>query len=161
MRAQKTHRPFVPVLVAWLLPGGGHWIIGRPWPALFVAGGVLPLFLLGLHMTGWEIVSPTRHPYYAIAHVWAGLPALFAWLLNQDTVVTTVLPFEQTGRLYTAVAGMLNLMAIADVWARCKRGDPDHVEAIRPEPMVGYTASSAREESAAGHSIGGAGGEAP
>ncbi len=105
-------------------------MLGRAWPALWVFAGVLPLFLLGMHLTGYEIVSPVRHPWYFATHVWMGLPSGFAALLTTETVLTEPLPFQEAGRLYTAVAGMLNLMAIADVWARCKRGDPE----TRPAP---------------------------
>jgi len=125
MSRPEPRHPFVPVLLAWLVPGSGHFVLGRPWPALCVAAGVVPLFVLGLHLTGYEIVSPERHPWYFVTHVWAGLPTAFAALLTTHRTVTEILPYQEAGRLYTAVAGMLNLMAIADVWARCRRGDPE------------------------------------
>jgi hypothetical protein len=53
-----------PVIMAWLVPGVGHIVLKRPWPALFVAGAVIPLFVLGMYLTGWENVSWERHPYY-------------------------------------------------------------------------------------------------
>jgi hypothetical protein len=34
------------------------------------------------------------------------------------------MPHASVGTLYGGVAGLLNLMAIADVWARTRRGDP-------------------------------------
>ncbi len=117
--------PLVPVLLAWLVPGAGHLALRRFWPALFVALGVVPLFLLGMYLTGWENVSWTRHPFYFVLQAPAGLPAAIGALLTRETLPDRVMPHGTVGTLYSAVAGLLNLMAIADVWARAQRGDPE------------------------------------
>ena len=122
-------RPLVPVLLAWLVPGAGHVKIGRPWPALFVVLGVIPLFLLGMVLAGYENVSPERHPWYFGLQLPAGLPTAFAWLLTENAELSEVPPHLSIGRLYTAVAGLLNLIALTDVWARCRRGDPESLAA--------------------------------
>ena len=128
MPAGERPSPFVPVLLAWLVPGAGHFRLGRPWPAVFVAGAVIPLFALGMLLAGWENVSPDRHPWYFATQVWAGLPTAAAWLATTNVELTEPLPYGRVGVLYSAVAGLLNLVAIADCWARCKRGDPEELE---------------------------------
>ncbi len=133
MTRNEPPRPGLAVLLAWLVPGGGHLFIRRPWPALFVAGAVLPLFVLGMHLAGYENVSPVRHSWYFGLQSLAALPTAFATLLTEDVVITRHLPHRSVGVLYTAVAGLLNLMAIADVWARCRRGDPAD-ETATPDP---------------------------
>jgi hypothetical protein len=125
MSAPDRPSPLVPVLLAWLVPGLGHLRLGRRWPALFVAASVLPLFVLGMWLAGFRNVSHEREPYYFVLHAFCALPALVADLSTATVVVTDRLPFEATGELYTAVAGLLNLMAVSDVWARCRRGDPE------------------------------------
>ncbi len=113
------------MLAAWLVPGAGHALLRRPWPALFVASAVLPLFVLGMYLTGWENVSLARHPYYFALQAPAGAVALAGEFLTRGIVPQRLMPHASVGTLYGAVAGLLNLMALADVWARAKRGDPD------------------------------------
>jgi hypothetical protein len=132
MPADNPRPVFLSVLIAWLVPGGGHLYIGRPWPAMFVALGVLPLFVLGMGLTGWENVSPERHPFYFALHVFAGLPTAFGTLLTREIEITRHMPHAAVGALYTAVAGVLGLMAIADVWARCRKGDPELMNELAP-----------------------------
>lgn len=129
MSSPERPSPFVPVLLAWLVPGAGHLKIGRVWPALFVFGGVLPLFLLGMGLAGFENVSHVRHKFYFILHAMTGVPALVANFTTTDVTVTEALPFRSVGVLFSAVAGLLNLIAISDVWARCVRGDPEEMSA--------------------------------
>jgi hypothetical protein len=119
------------MLLAWLVPGAGHWTLGRPWPALFVALGVLPLFVLEMYVTGWENVSWTRHPYYFALQAPAGAVAFAGEFLTRGMLPDRAMPHAAVGTLYSAVAGLLNLMAIADVWARTVRGDPA-LEASEP-----------------------------
>lgn len=114
-----------PVLAAWLVPGAGHLMLRRPWPALFVAGAVLPLFVLGMYLTGFENVSWERHPWYLGLQAPAGLVTLIAERLTGGTTPDRLMPHASVGTLYSAVAGLLNLMAITDVWARTRRGDPE------------------------------------
>lgn len=129
MPADDRPAPFLPVLLAWLVPGAGHLRLGRPWPALFIAGAIVPLFVGGMILSGYENVSLERHPWYFVAHAGASLPAVLATWLTQDVQLTDRPPHQSVGQLYTAMAGLLNLVAIADCWARCKRGDPEDAAA--------------------------------
>lgn len=125
MQEPERPHPLVPVLLAWLIPGAGHLKLGRKWPALFIAAAVLPLYFFGMVLTDFENVSLERHPWYFALHAWSGLPTAFATLLTRGREVTQHMPHASVGTLYTAVASLLNLMAMADCWARCKRGDPE------------------------------------
>jgi hypothetical protein len=122
--SQEPPGTLIPVVAAWLVPGAGHLMLKRPWPALFVASAVLPLFVLGMYLTGWENGSWERHPYYFGLQAPAGLVALVGEFLTRGIVPDRLMPHAAVGTLYSGVAGLLNLMAIADVWARTKRGDP-------------------------------------
>jgi hypothetical protein len=117
--------PFLPVLLAWLLPGAGHFALRRPWPGLFVALAILPLFVAGLLLSGLENVSWVRHPWYFSLQQFTGLPALIAALATKTLVPTEVFAHRAAGDLFTCVAGLLNVVAIADVWARGTAGDPE------------------------------------
>ncbi len=143
MAAPERPHPFLPVLCAWLLPGAGHLLLRRVAPAMFVAVAVLALFVGGMALTGWENVSWVRHPYFFVIHVFGGLPTAVAALLTREAPVVDHLaqnpfPHKNVGELYTAIACLLNLTAVADVWSRCRRGDPEHK--AEPEPEREMTA---------------------
>ena len=146
MEAARRPSPFVPLLLAWLVPGAGHFAIGRKWPGIFFALAILPLFGVGLVLAGFENVSVARHQFLFILQVLAGLPAIAAEFLTRGSTLTEPLTDRTAGDLYTCVAGLLNLVAMADVWARCAEGDPeerlakkmreDDALLVRPETPV-------------------------
>jgi hypothetical protein len=125
MAVDQRPSPFVPVLLAWLLPGAGHLKIGRLWPGVFTFAAILPLFVGGMALAGFQNVNPTTHPiYFWATHVFAGVLTGAATLLTRH-VAAVRLTYQSTGDLFTAAAGLLNVIAIADVWSRCARGDPE------------------------------------
>ncbi len=121
---------FGAVVLAWLFPGAGHLWLGRRAPAVFVALAIVPLFVAGMALTGWENVSHERHPFYFIIHALAGVPTLIASALTADVTIDRYYPDRSIGELFTACACLLNLIAATDVWARCRRGDPEGADAL-------------------------------
>jgi hypothetical protein len=113
------------VFFAWLVPGAGHLKIGRLWPGVFTFAAILPLYVGGMALTGFENVSAERHPIYFWAlHVWCGALTGVAAAFTRG-VTHANMPDETVGVLFTAVASLLNVIAISDVWSRCRRGDPE------------------------------------
>lgn len=126
MSAQEPRSPFLPAFLAWLVPGAGHLAIGRLWPGVFVFTAILPLYVGGMAMTGFENVSWERHPiYFWAVHVFGGALTGAAALLTRDVSPIEYMPEQKPGELFTAVACLLNLIAVADVWSRCVQGDPE------------------------------------
>ena len=82
----------------------------------------------GAYTIQQPVAAPTFNPaagtYTAAQSVTIGTATSGA-TIRYTTDGTT--PSATVGTLYSAVAGLLNLMAIADVWARTTRGDPTHV----------------------------------
>jgi hypothetical protein len=145
--------PFVPVLLAWLVPGAGHLKIGRLWPGVFVFAAILPLYAGGMALAGFENVSWVRHPiYFWAVQIFCGLPTAVAAYLTQSVANTRPMPDQSTGELFTAVACLLNVIAISDVWSRCSRGDPEARAAARAQAAA---AAAAAAPEAAGEVSGG------
>ena len=48
MDVEKRPDPFLPVILAWLVPGAGHLKIGKLWPGVFVFTAILPLYVAGM-----------------------------------------------------------------------------------------------------------------
>jgi hypothetical protein len=126
MDETRRPHPFLPVVLAWLVPGAGHLKIGRLWPGLFVFAAIVPLYAGGMALAGFENVSWERHPvYFGAVHVFGGLLTGAAELATRHVENHERLADQTTGVLFTAVACLLNVIAISDVWSRCRRGDPE------------------------------------
>jgi Family of unknown function (DUF6677) len=173
--------PPLVVLVGWLLPGAGYWLIGQRSRGAVVGITILLLFLFGLLIGGIRVVDsafiesekehaeridreqndanrnppvsspnlPTRvlqKPWF-IGQFFAGPVALISdwigttweqkeprepenrdeWRERNRKPLNAGSPFSharvyEIGVLYTAVAGMLNLMAIIDSAYRAANG---------------------------------------
>jgi hypothetical protein len=142
MDSEDRPSPYLPVLLAWLVPGAGHLKIGRLWPGVFTFAAILPTFVLGMSLTGFENVSPERHPiWFWAVHVFGGVLTGAAALLTRHVEAREFMQDKSAGELFTGVACLLNVVAIADVWSRCSRGDPEsraksRTEASEPEPPL-------------------------
>jgi hypothetical protein len=126
--------PPAPVVatIGWLVPGAGYWMIGQKARGLTIGLTILVLFVMGLWIGGVSVVKapPSVNPLTIIGtdpwfmgqilngplcfapialSRWLGAPASHA--RSQDI-----------GQLYTAIAGMLNLLAIMDSAYRARRG---------------------------------------
>jgi hypothetical protein len=110
------------VLLAWLVPGGGHFLLKRPARGAILAASVAIVFLLGLMMRG-TLFQPeggdllTTVIYYGgfIGDLLAGiLYFLTVWLgYSQPDLPGHV---HDYGTKFLVAAGLLNLLAIVDAY---------------------------------------------
>jgi hypothetical protein len=110
------------VLLAWLVPGGGHFLLKRPARGAILAASVVIVFLLGLMMRG-TLFQPeggdllTMVIYYGgfIGDLLAGiLYVLTVWLgYSQPDMPGHV---HDYGTKFLVAAGLLNLLAIVDAY---------------------------------------------
>jgi hypothetical protein len=110
------------VLLAWLVPGGGHFLLKRPARGAILGTSVVIVFLLGLMMRG-TLFQPeggdllTMVIYYGgfIGDLLAGiLYVLTVWLgYSQPDMPGHV---HDYGTKFLVAAGLLNLLAIVDAY---------------------------------------------
>jgi hypothetical protein len=111
-------------LCAWLVPGAGYWLLGQRARAIIILLAVLAVFVMGVLIGGVRVVdAPTQltpteilqKPWF-IGQVLAGPVSLGAafWAHNLDPLRVSHSRSWEIGTLYTAVAGMLNLLALID-----------------------------------------------
>jgi hypothetical protein len=108
--------------VAWLIPGGGHFMLKRPMRGLLVFASVVVMFLLGLMMRG-PLFEPqggdmlTMVIYYGgyLCHILTGIPYILTKALgyNQPDVAGHV---HDYGAKFLVGAGLLNVLAMVDVY---------------------------------------------
>ena len=110
------------VLVAWLIPGGGHFMLKRPGRGGLIAASVTAMFLLGLMMRGMLFERQgndllTIVIYYGgfIGDLMSGLLYFVTvWLgYNQPDVAGHV---HDYGTKFLVAAGLLNVLAMVDVF---------------------------------------------
>ena len=125
-QSPKLPPPPLVALAGWAVPGLGYWLIGQKSRALVVGLTILALFVLGLAIGGVRVIeAPAAYslqgvlgkPWF-IGQVLAG-PITLATNHIANTWGEHGAPYSHArvydiGTLYTAVAGMLNLMAVVD-----------------------------------------------
>lgn len=118
--------PFSAAILSWLVPGAGYWLIGQRSRGITVGITILSLFVLGVLIGSVRVVQAPpsvgqimQQPWF-IGQILAGpIGLICAWWthLLSTGVYQYVIPHSriaEIGTLYTAVAGMLNLMVIVD-----------------------------------------------
>lgn len=112
----------VPVLLGWIVPGGGHFYLKRTTRGAAIFGCVLLMFLLGLMMRG-AFFQPqsgdllTMLIYYGgfIAHIASGALYFISIALgySQPDIAGHV---HDYGAKFLVGAGLLNVLAMVDVY---------------------------------------------
>ena len=141
-------------LLAWMVPGLGHWYQGRRGKAALYFACILSVYFAGLALGHWRVVfwrwvPPTNSDQFCLNYLgqfFAGLvalpgliqatlkryemgPILWGYLAEPTQAELNGLyqplgKFVEMGYLYTTIAGLLNILAIFDAYEG---------PAIRPE----------------------------
>lgn len=131
--SQRRSLPIPPPLIAlggWALPGLGYLLIGQRARGLTIGLTILSLYVMGLLIGGMKVVEQPsftdasglnghftalfQKPWY-VAQILAGPVTLLAANIGlNDGYAVSHARVNEIGTLYTAVAGMLNLLAMID-----------------------------------------------
>ena len=154
--------PELAAFLAWMLPGLGHLYAGYPLKGLLALVLLLGMWVAGIWLSRGEAISldgEEGHPYAFVAQVGLGLPTGLAVLRtkgklpgvaapdldparHRDPAWIARLPDQDTGLLFTMVAGLLNLLLIYDALqgvpgAVARRAEEERlrrrIEALRQE----------------------------
>ncbi len=112
------------VVLAWLVPGAGHFFLNRPIRGAILAGSVVVMFAFGLLMRGamfewlWTSADMLTTLIYCggyVANNAAGIPYYLAtWMgYSQPDVAGHV---HDYGTKFLAGAGLLNVLAMVDAY---------------------------------------------
>lgn len=106
-----------PCLLGWLVPGLGHWLIGRKDRALFFGAQIVGLFLIGLLLSDFRCVSPfDRHPIWALIQIPGGLLTAATALATAALEIRADSAYYPVGCLYVSAACLLNVVALCDLY---------------------------------------------
>ena len=120
-----------PVLLGWLIPGGGHFLLGKHARGGLLALAVVVMFLCGIMMRGatfqkpffdmiegqqrLDLLTKVINTGGFVGNVASGLPYLMtAWFsYDQPDVAGHV---HDYGTKFLVAAGLLNILALVDVF---------------------------------------------
>ena len=110
------------VALAWLVPGGGHFLLGKRLRGALLFGAVTLSFLVGLLLRGylfeWQTGDLFTTLIYCggyIANLASGVPYLFAkWLgYSEPDMAGHVVDY---GTKFLVCAGLMNILAMVDAF---------------------------------------------
>lgn len=123
-----------PTLLAWFVPGAGHWVLGMRRKAVAYFVIVVSLFLIGAALGNFTIVSFKHHPYSFLLHACTGAVSIVMTLItNAMENMHNPTRWGDIGITMTWIAGALNVLLIADVLDRANGGP---FESEKPKPSL-------------------------
>lgn len=105
-------------VAAWLIPGCGHFLLGRKWRALILFASILSMFLVGLAMKG-QFFSVEAGAFlrtlgfFGEMCVGVAMPAAMFFGYSGGN---TFFPSADYGTAFLVAAGMLNALTIFDAY---------------------------------------------
>lgn len=105
------------MVLAWLVPGLGHFYLGRRKTAIAFAAIVAAMFLLGLSFQGRLYTVQEGQPLSILATFavyGAGLLNLAARVLSENPGGMILSPTYEYGCAYLLTAGLMNLLLVLD-----------------------------------------------
>jgi len=108
--------PALVLLVGWLIPGAGHFLVGKWIRALLLFAAIITMYLTGLALSG-KIYTPNTGDLLDmlgfVGQLGAGLLYVLAHVFGWGaTSVLTAL--NDYGTKFLTVAGLLNIIAAVD-----------------------------------------------
>ncbi len=120
------------LLVAWLVPGLGHWLLGKRVRALVFAGLIIAAFITGVLLKGELAVPQQNSPlswFFAFGCLGNGVLYILRllWVNGFDGLFSSSFPYGLQGggdpvaagffygKTFLYTAGLMNLLVVLDV----------------------------------------------
>lgn len=106
--------PLLTLLVAWLIPGGGHILTGKTGKGLFFFALLFLTFLAGLALADFRSIRlVSDNPFYYVGHFGSGM-TLFLTQFAASDHPRQWMParYYEAGLLYMSVSGLLNVLVM-------------------------------------------------
>jgi hypothetical protein len=113
---------FPAVALAWLIPGGGHFLLKRPVRGGLLAASVAATFLLGLMMRGAMFSPQTGDILTTVIYCGGFFGNLMSGILYLFTVWLGYAQVDMAGHVhdygtkFLVAAGLLNVLAMVDAF---------------------------------------------
>ena len=105
-------------VLAWLLPGAGHWWLGRRRAGIAFLLAIVAMFAVGVAGQGRLFPFDFTEPLVGLAagaEVGVGIPYLIAALVGLGDGQVRAVTYEY-GNAFIIAAGLLNLLVVIDAY---------------------------------------------
>lgn len=105
---------FAVLVVAWLIPGGGHILTGKTGKGIFFFFALFLTFVAGLVLADFRKLGYIwDNAFYLVGHFGSGMSLLLAgFAASQAPREWMPVRFHDAGQLYMSVAGLLNVLVM-------------------------------------------------
>ena len=101
-------------LLAWAMPGAGHFALNEKRRAVIILAAIVTTFGIGLYIGSIGVIDPvTAKPWYAAQIMNSPAVVLLGEISATGDYPVYARPSE-IGQIYTSVAGLLNLLCIVN-----------------------------------------------
>jgi len=117
-RAQPAATAYLICAAAWLLPGLGHFWLGRRQKGATFLVALTLMFTFGLWLEGALFPFQVSQPLVALgalADIGIGLPYIIARTIGAGTGRVVAITYEY-GNTFVIVAGLLNMLIVLDAF---------------------------------------------
>ena len=111
-----NHTLFLSIVgvLAWLIPGAGHFALNERRRAYVICVTIIAMFFVGLYIGSVGVIDPVNaKPWYAAQMM--NSPAVY--FLGRISMAAEYPVFgrpNEIGQIYTSIAGLLNLLCIVN-----------------------------------------------
>lgn len=101
-------------LLAWVVPGGGHFLLNERRRAIVILVTVILTFFIGLYVGSIGVIDPVNaKPWYA-AQLMNSPIVFFLGQIGASGHFPVYGRAGEVGQIYTSIAGLLNLLCIVN-----------------------------------------------
>jgi hypothetical protein len=114
-----TIRTIASMILAWLVPGAGHFVLGRRGRAAAFFAIVVLLFLIGLAIDGGlYTVATSRGSKLKLLASYASMGSGLLYFIARGMAApgNVVSATFEYGSTFTLTAGLMNLLLVLDCW---------------------------------------------
>lgn len=110
-------------LFGWLVPGGGHLIIGKNKHAVIIFVTIALTFGIGLYIGSVGVINYVNAKPWFLAQLMNSPAVLALAQISKTGGYSVYARPSEIGQIYTSVAGLLNLLCIVNAvyWAHLRR----------------------------------------
>ena len=101
-------------LAGWLIPGGGHWVLGKKLHAIIIFVSIVLAFCIGIYIGSVGVINPVgARPWYVAQTMNSPVVIALGRITTSGDYRVYGRPNE-IGQIYTSIAGLLNLLCIVN-----------------------------------------------
>ena len=116
LRSKENHTLFLLTvgLLAWLIPGAGHFLLKEKKRAIIISATIVLTFCAGLYVGSIGVINPVGAKSWYVAQIInSPIVAVLGYVATTGDYPVFGRPNE-IGQIYTTIAGLLNLLCIVN-----------------------------------------------